>query len=255
MPADGSNSANFWMDLQVDTSPPTGTSYRLWPNYPTLPGAAAADTTGYTLATEFQLSQSCTLDNLWFYSAPGATALPTRCAIWNVSSQAVVSGTNNSSPSWSGAAGSGWVSCAYSGVTLPAGDYKTAVFNGGGSRWYQVTVNYWGTGGPGASGITAGPVTAPGCPLPRAPARAPTTRAPGPIRRATGAAATARTSGLMSRSLRPEPARARPAAGARCPAERGDELRRFSERTAPGASFEGSPGRPCCRRSCRSSGA
>ena len=162
MPANGSNSSNFWMDLQVDTNPPAGASYRLWPSYPILPGGASGDTTGYTLATEFQLSKSCTLDKIWFYSAPGAVALPTHCAIWSVSSQSVVSGTDNTSPSWSGAAGSGWVSCAYSGVTLPAGDYKVAVFYGGGSKWFQVNINYWGGGGPGTNGITAGPLTAPG---------------------------------------------------------------------------------------------
>lgn len=162
MPANGSNSANFWMDLQVDTNPPAGASYRLWPSYPVLPGVASGDTVGYTLATEFQLSNSCTLDKIWFYSSSGAAALPTRCAIWSVNSQTVVSGTDNTSPSWSGAAGSGWVSCAYNGVALPAGDYKVAVFYGGGSKWYQVTVNYWGSGGPGANGITAGPLTAPG---------------------------------------------------------------------------------------------
>jgi len=162
MPIYGSSSCNFWVDLQVTTSPPTGTSYRLWPNYPTLPGQVSSDTGGYTLATEFQLSQSCTLDNIWFYSASGAGAVPTRCAIWNVASQSVVSGTDNISPAWSAAAGSGWASCAYSGVTLPAGDYKVAVYYGGGSPWYHATTNYWSTGGPGANGITGGPVTAPG---------------------------------------------------------------------------------------------
>ena len=30
------------------------------------------------------------------------------------------------------------------------------------SNWFQVTTNYWGGGGPGTSGITAGPLTAPG---------------------------------------------------------------------------------------------
>ena len=73
----------------------------------------------------------------------------------------MVSGTDNTAPSWSGAAGSGWVSCAYSGVTLPAGDYKVSVFYAGGSQWYQATVSYWGGGGPGSNGITSGPVTAP----------------------------------------------------------------------------------------------
>jgi hypothetical protein len=161
MPIYGSSSCNFWMDLQVTTSPPTGTSYRLWPGYPVLPGQTSSDTTGYALATEFTLTESCTLDNIWFYSASGAGALPTRCAIWNVASQSEVSGTDNSSPAWSAAAGSGWVSCAYSGVTLPAGDYKVAVYCGGGAQWYYATTAYWTTG-PGASGITSGPVTAPG---------------------------------------------------------------------------------------------
>jgi Domain of unknown function (DUF4082) len=162
MPIYGSSTCNFWMDAQLTTAPPAGASYRLWPSYPTIPGGLDSDTEGYTLATEFQLSQSCTLDHIWFYSASGAGALPTQCAIWNVATQSVVSGTDNTSPAWSGVAGSGWVSCAYSGVALPAGDYKVAVFYGGGSSWYQATSGYWGTGGPGAGGITAGPVTAPG---------------------------------------------------------------------------------------------
>ena len=162
MPIYGSSASNFWMDVQVTTTAPQGTSNRLWPSFPTLPGNVDSDTSGYTLATEFTLSGSCSLDNIWFYSAPGAAGLPTQCGIWNVGSQSVVAGTVNTSPSWSGAAGSGWVACAYSGVTLPAGDYKVAVYYGGGSEWYQATTSYWGGGGIGASGITSGPVTAPG---------------------------------------------------------------------------------------------
>jgi hypothetical protein len=160
MPIYGSTACNFWMDLQVDTNPPDSASYRLWPSYPTTPGHLDSDTAGYTLATEFQLSASCALDNIWFYSASGAGALPTRCAIWDVNGQTVVTGTDTTSPSWSGAAGSGWVSCGYSDVTLPAGDYKVAVYYGGGSAWYQAATDYW-TSGAGGSGITAGPVTAP----------------------------------------------------------------------------------------------
>ena len=161
MPIYGSGSSNFWMDLQVDITPPAGTSYRLWPNYPTIPGHINSDTSGYTLGTEFQLSASCKLDAIWYYSPPGAAALPTRCAIWSVGTQTAVSGTDNTAPSWSGAAGSGWVSCAYSGVTLPAGDYKVSVFYAGGSQWYQATTSYWASGGPGSNGIATGPVTAP----------------------------------------------------------------------------------------------
>ena len=162
MPIYGSSSSNFWVDLQVDTTPPTGTSYRAWPGYPTIPGVLDSDTAGYTLAMEFKLSQSCTLDNIWFFSASGAGVLPAQCAIWDVSSQSVVAGTNNTSPSWQGAAGSGWVSCSYSGVTLAAGDYKVAVFYAGGNKWYQATTGYWASGGTGGSGIATGPLTVPG---------------------------------------------------------------------------------------------
>ena len=161
MPAYGFDSDNFWMDVQIDDAAPQGASYRLWPNYPTPPNALSIDTGQQTSATEFLLSHPCTLNNIWFYSPPGVTVLPSRCAIWNVSTQAVVAGTDNTSPSWSGAAGSGWVSCAYNGVTLPAGDYKTSVYYGGGQKFYTEDVFYFGTG-PGANGITSGPLTCPG---------------------------------------------------------------------------------------------
>ena len=162
MPVYGSGADNFWMDVQVDTNPPAGTSYRLWPDYPTIPGTVSSDVTGYTLATEFQLAEACTLDKIWFYSASGAVVLPDRCGVWSVSAQTVVAGTDNTSPAWSGSPGSGWVACAYSGVTLPAGDYKATVFYGGGSEWYRVSTGYWSTDGTGGNGITAGPLTAPG---------------------------------------------------------------------------------------------
>ena len=162
MPLESYESSNLWMDLQVTNTAPAETSYRLWPNYPTLPGSFEQDTTGYTLATEFTLAASCTLDKIWFYSPLGVTVLPSRCAIWDVATQSVVAGTDNSAPAWSGPAGSGWVSCPYSAITLPVGDYKVAVFSGGGSPWFQVTPDYWGTGGPGSGGIVNGPMTAPG---------------------------------------------------------------------------------------------
>lgn len=160
MPAYGSNSSNFWMDVQVTDTAPVSASYRLWPNYPTPPNTLSIDTGQQTSGTEFKLSQPCTLNNIWFYSPPGVSVLPSRCAIWNVATQAVVAGTDNTAPSWSGAAGSGWVACAYSGITLPAGDYKVSMYYGGGQEFYTEDVYYYSTG-PGGNGITAGPLTAP----------------------------------------------------------------------------------------------
>ena len=164
MPAQGSGSDNFWMDLQVTNTAPAGSSYRLWPNYPTIPATSNDDNLAQTFGTEFVLSEACTVNNIWFYSPPTVSppALPTICAIWNVKTQQVVSGTQNSAPSWSGTAGSGWVACEYSGVSLPAGDYKVSVYTPGGSdNFYLETEDYWSTGGAGANGITSGPLTAP----------------------------------------------------------------------------------------------
>ena len=113
----------------------------------TVPPTTNGDYLEQTFGTEFLLGESCALDNIWYYSPPSVSpaALPTRCAIWSVQTQQVVSGTDNSSPSWSGAAGSGWVACSYSGVILPAGDYKVTVYTPGGSdNFYQETEEYWG---------------------------------------------------------------------------------------------------------------
>jgi len=164
MPDEAYNNANFWMDLQVTNAAPAGASYRLWPNQPDpYKWQHDSPSSNWTLGTEFTLSQSCTLDKIWFYSPSGTAQLPTACGIWNVSSQTLVSGTDNPSPSWSGAAGSGWVSCSYSGVTLQAGDYKVSVFNGASTVdiWSSTTYPYWSSPGFGANGITSGPLSAP----------------------------------------------------------------------------------------------
>ena len=152
------------MDVQVSDTAPSGYSgsYRIWPNFPAVPGSISNDTGQQTTGTEFWLSEPCRLDNIWLWSPPGATVLPSRCAVFNVATQAVFSGTDNSSPSWSGAAGSGWVACSYagSGVVLPTGKYRVAVYSGGGAKFYQEDVDYFSSG-PGTKNIVNGPLTLP----------------------------------------------------------------------------------------------
>ena len=166
MPFSDVNSANLWMDVQVSNTAPSGYSgsYRLWPNQPDpYDWQNDTPTNNWTLGTEFNLSQACNLNNIWFYSPSGTNQLPTECGIWNVADQAIVVGTHNASPSWSGAAGGGWISCSYSGVTLPAGDYKVSVFNGASNvvTWSATSFPYWSSPGFGADGITNGPLSAP----------------------------------------------------------------------------------------------
>lgn len=169
-PFNVSGSANFWMDVQVSDSVPDGYdgSYRIWPSLPVVPGSVSNDTGQQTMGTEFWLSQSCSLDNIWFYSPPGAANLPSRCGIFAVATRQVAAGTDIVSPSWTkgdgtaAGAGDGWVSCSYTaaGITLAAGKYKVCVYSDGGGKFYQEDVLYFSSG-PGLRNIVSGPLTVP----------------------------------------------------------------------------------------------
>jgi hypothetical protein len=163
MPLGGSNSANFWMDLQVSDTAPTGytSSYRLWPNkHDAAPETEPDSAVNYVVATEIHLSQSCALDNIWYYSPPGVNQPATECGVWDIGTQKLVA--ESASPQWSGPAGSGWISCAFTDVSLPAGKYKVAVYNGAPipDPWSAKQLRYWDIGA-GQNGITNGPLYAP----------------------------------------------------------------------------------------------
>jgi hypothetical protein len=165
---------NLWLDVQVSDTAPSGATFRAWPNMPrNWPATITSnDATGYTLGMEFSLSESCTLEKIWHYSVPGGNAdLPTRCLIWDVTSETAVAGTDNTSPSWldpgGGAAspGDGWVYCDYSGagVTLNASqNYKVSTFHAAGGTWFGATADVFGTGDLQAAGFTQGPLSIPG---------------------------------------------------------------------------------------------
>ena len=177
VPNTGSNTDNFWVDVQVSDYSgvsASGPSLRLWPSFPTPAVAPNLDTGLAVTGTAFTLSQSCKLDKIWMFSPSGATGLASRVGIWNTGTQTEVSGTDNSSPAWkdpggaSASAGDGWIYVDYSsaGVTLPAGNYCTSFFNGTGTKIYYDSANYWfagtdpvggGTvGGPGHAGLSVG---------------------------------------------------------------------------------------------------
>ena len=151
------------MDLQVSDAAPTqySGSYRLWPNkYDASPTTSGDSAVNYVVATEVDLSQSCALNKIWYYSPPNTTQLATECGVWDISTRKLVA--TNDSPSWSGDAGSGWVSCAFPGQILAAGKYRVAVYNGAAHPvdWSPKQLNYWDSG-VGQKGITNGPLSAP----------------------------------------------------------------------------------------------
>lgn len=161
MPAGGSNSAIFWMDVQVSDTAPAGYagSYRFYPNMGDLGNYSLDTANGFTLGKQFSVSSQCTVDNGWFYSPATVTKLPDAIGVYRVSDQVLI-GVNNA-PSWSGAAGSGWISAAMPGVTLQPGvNYKYVVFQGSNVIWNAAVPNYYSTGF-GANGLTAGPLSCP----------------------------------------------------------------------------------------------
>lgn len=159
----------FWLDVQVsDNAPPAYTgSYRLWPNRGDWNAASSGDASvNYVVSTEVHLTQSCTLNAVWYYSPPATAQLATRASVWSIAGPHT--GTEAAaiaSPSWSGAAASGWVKASFpGGTTLAAGSYKVAVYNGAATpdSWSpkDAATDYWQTGEAG-SGITWGPLAAP----------------------------------------------------------------------------------------------
>ena len=87
-----------------------------------------SDTGAYSLGMEFEVGVPAKLSAFWFYSATGAGVLPDTCAIYDANTQTQIPGTLLTSPSWSGAAGSGWVKAAASGITLQPGHKYSVVF-------------------------------------------------------------------------------------------------------------------------------
>ncbi len=165
-PYGDSTNDNFWLDVQVSDTMPSGYtgSLRLWPNFPIPVQAPNDDTSTTSTATVFSLSESCALNKIWLFNPPGSTGLATRVGIWDCSTEAEVSGTDNSSPTWlltggsSASAGDGWMYVDYTtaGVTLPAGTYKVAFYNGSGDKIYFDSANYFFAGTDPVGGATVG---------------------------------------------------------------------------------------------------
>jgi len=156
--------ANFFADIIADTVAPAGAQLQLWPSQPTPVNVVLDDTTGLgsvvTVTTEIALSAPAVLNKLLIYSIATCTSLPTKTAVLSIPGGSVVPGSLNSSPSWSGAAGSGWVSVNYA-LTLPAGKYWLAVSAPAGKFNSSTSGAYWSGAGPGATGIANGILSAP----------------------------------------------------------------------------------------------
>ncbi len=186
----------FWLDAQITTKAPAGSSYRLWPSMPLIVAppkttdSDQADTNEQSSGTEFWLSAKCTLNKIWFWSpipnpiagTPAAALLPGACAIFDIATQTIVDGTlqgmagpdPTTMPDWrkpdgtAAKAGDGWIYCAYDGVTLPAGKYKAAAYCYGGGTvmdyeyyFFSEQRFYFGPIINDTTGVVIGPATVP----------------------------------------------------------------------------------------------
>jgi hypothetical protein len=175
IPLTAQGTDNLWVGVQVsDTAAPTYTgTWRLWPHMASATTYTQPNTTdNLTVGTEIDITARATVNNIWFYSPAGTAQLPTEVSIWTMT-QGGLNGTavvDVVNPTWSGAAGSGWISTPIPGnVVLPIGKYRVSVYNDTitPDQWSAFYTGYWGIPAgqtypaPGQSGIVAGPMTAP----------------------------------------------------------------------------------------------
>lgn len=163
-PEGGSGTDNFWVDVQLTDQAPSNyvSTYRLWPNSAGSQVQTSADSAvDYVVGTEIDLTKASVLNKIWYFSPGGTAQLATQCGVWSMATQQLVA--QSTSPVWSGAAASGWVSCSFNGVLLPIGKYRVAVYNGAATpdQWSSKQLEYWTWSSPGMNGITSGPLYAP----------------------------------------------------------------------------------------------
>jgi hypothetical protein len=166
IPLSVSGTDNLWVDVQVTGTPPGYSgSYRLWPNKYDASATTTPDSAiNYVIATEVHLTSACILNKISYYSIPGTVQLASHALVYSVlGADTGVLVAQITSPSWSGAAGSGWVSASFAaGTSLPAGIYKVAVYNNNAlpDGWSAKDLSYWDIG-KGKNGINTGPMFAP----------------------------------------------------------------------------------------------
>jgi len=137
----------------------TGGPFTLF-GQPAAPATLTADASDYDMGVAVTVSRTVQLNAIWFYSAPGAADLPQQITLWRNTGAGTGVLVANQVASWSGAAGSGWVRAAFSSPpAMTAGNqYKPGILHTTLANFYSATAHYWDVG-PGAGGITNGPLT------------------------------------------------------------------------------------------------
>lgn len=167
LPTASGNSSFYGIDVSISDTAPSGWTgpFSFYPGTAWASVAATADLgVNYEVALEGIANQAVTCTAVRYFSFPGVSQLATWIGVWDVASKTLLA--SSSSPSWSGAAGSGWVQASLPvPASIGAGKrFKIAVYNGNssaGTCFTKDTTDRWGTGLL-ANGIVNGPITAPG---------------------------------------------------------------------------------------------
>jgi hypothetical protein len=170
LPAAESNTANFGMDVYISDTVPNGLTgpFSIWDGAnPNGNSSAVADlAANYNVGTVEVISASVTCPYIRYLSPSGCTDLATEASIWQLTGSLAWSKIHAiAAPSWSGAAGSGWLTAAFSSAPLLSpGTYAVCVYDGNVTpaafNAKDSVTSYWTTG-VGKSGLTNGPITMP----------------------------------------------------------------------------------------------
>ena len=149
--------------------------YSLWDQVPTVANGQVLDdggaTDAVTLGMQFSISRPLLYVGCWYYtptfSEINNPGLANVCGLFDLDTQDVVAGSQDNSPAWSGEVGSGWVLATLAGgypLLEPSHPYTPGVWYEGSEEsgtWYASNNEFWAETGPGANGLTNGPITAP----------------------------------------------------------------------------------------------
>lgn len=121
-----------------------GETYRLWPTTDG-PASAAADTTGYSLSTEFEIISVAKIEGFYWWCANGADTTPKTFQVFSLTG----AGTGTAVPGTLVDSGTlvqntwNFVPLAIP-VSLSVGQrYRAVVYFAGGSNWYAATGSGW----------------------------------------------------------------------------------------------------------------
>jgi hypothetical protein len=136
--------------------------YTIWNN--TIPsGTSSVNASSRTDGVQFTVSQTCVLNAIGYYVPASSTTTGSSytASLWsttNANAGTLITGPTGGTGTWTTGAWN-WVSLG-AGVTLSTGTtYVAALSSPDNLQYYH---GYWGTGNPGASGMTSGPINVPG---------------------------------------------------------------------------------------------